>query len=90
MGGASPGARARLLLAMGTAWFFIGRLQQASDALVQALFHVQQLGRLGLDQLRHRDARPRGDDAGNVVHIYNLVQVLRALPLAALFVKLLL
>ena len=34
---ASPGARARLLLAMGMAWFFIGRLQQASDALRQAL-----------------------------------------------------
>ncbi len=34
---ASPGARARLLLAMGMAWFFIGRLQQASEALRQAL-----------------------------------------------------
>ncbi len=34
---ASTGARARLLLAMGMAWFFIGRLQQASDALRQAL-----------------------------------------------------
>ncbi len=34
---ASPGARARLLLAMGMAWFFIGRLQLASDALRQAL-----------------------------------------------------
>ncbi len=34
---ASPGARARLLLAMGMAWFFIGRLQQASDSLRQAL-----------------------------------------------------
>ncbi len=34
---ASVGARARLLLTMGMAWFFIGRLQQASDALRQAL-----------------------------------------------------
>jgi len=34
---ASMGARARLLLAMGMAWFFIGRLQQASDALRKAL-----------------------------------------------------
>jgi DNA-binding SARP family transcriptional activator len=34
---ASPGARARLLLAMGMAWFFIGRLRPASDALRQAL-----------------------------------------------------
>lgn len=33
---AAPGARARLLLAMGMAWFFLGRLQQASDALRQA------------------------------------------------------
>jgi ATP/maltotriose-dependent transcriptional regulator MalT/DNA-binding SARP family transcriptional activator len=33
----SPGARAKLLLAMGMAWFFIGRLQQGSTALRQAL-----------------------------------------------------
>jgi ATP/maltotriose-dependent transcriptional regulator MalT/DNA-binding SARP family transcriptional activator len=41
---ASPGARARLLLAMGMAWFFIGRLQQASDALRQALDLFRKLG----------------------------------------------
>jgi ATP/maltotriose-dependent transcriptional regulator MalT/DNA-binding SARP family transcriptional activator len=33
----APGARAKLLLAMGMAWFFIGRLQQGSTALRQAL-----------------------------------------------------
>jgi len=32
-----PRVRARLLLAMGTAWFFIGRLEQAARALKQAL-----------------------------------------------------
>jgi len=33
----SPAARARLLLATGTAWFFIGKLQHGTDALSQAL-----------------------------------------------------
>jgi LuxR family transcriptional regulator, maltose regulon positive regulatory protein len=32
-----PGARARLLLAVGMAWFFIGRLKHGSEALGQAL-----------------------------------------------------
>lgn len=33
---ASPQARARLLLALGTAWFFIGRLDRGQDALQRA------------------------------------------------------
>ena len=35
----------------------------ADDALVQALLHVDELGLLALQQARHRDAGPRGDDA---------------------------
>ncbi len=33
----SPGTRARLLLAAGMAWFFLGKLQQSREALQQAL-----------------------------------------------------
>jgi len=40
----SPEARARLLLAMGMAWFFIGRLRQGSDALRQALDQFRKKG----------------------------------------------
>ena len=39
----------------------------ADHALVQALLHVDQLLGLALEQARDGDARPRGDDGGDVV-----------------------
>ena len=39
----------------------------AHDPLVQALLHVDQLGRLALHQAADRDAGPGGDDVGDVV-----------------------
>jgi ATP/maltotriose-dependent transcriptional regulator MalT/DNA-binding SARP family transcriptional activator len=41
---AAPGARARLLLAMGMAWFFLGKLQQSSEALKRAFDLFQKQG----------------------------------------------
>src|SRR5262249_28817532 len=39
----------------------------ADDALVQLLLHADQLLRLGLGELAHRDARPHRDDVGDLV-----------------------
>ena len=43
------------------------RLVLADHALVQALLHVDQLLGLALEQAVDRDARPAGDDDGDVV-----------------------
>ena len=43
------------------------RLVLAHDALVQRLFHPQQPVRLGLGELRHRDAGPHGRHLGDLV-----------------------
>ena len=50
------------------------RLVLADDALVQLLFHAQQLGRLALQHRVDRDAGPAGDDRGDVRRFDHLVQ----------------
>ena len=39
----------------------------ADDALVELVLHPDELLRLGLRELEHRDARPHGDDVGDLV-----------------------
>ncbi len=58
------------------------------DALVQAVFHVQQLVLLGFHHLVDRDARPLGHNLGDVVYIDHFVQLVFVFPLVALFVEL--
>jgi hypothetical protein len=53
----------------------------ADDALVQALFHLQQLLGLGLHHLADGDARPLGDHLGDVVLVHQLVERVLRLPL---------
>ena len=55
------------------------------DALVQALFHVQQLGGLGLHHLADRDAGPLMNDLGDVIHIHDLIQLVFRLPICRAF-----
>ena len=43
------------------------RLVLADHALVELVLHADQLLRLGLGELEHRDARPHGDDVGDFV-----------------------
>src|SRR4051794_19045457 len=43
------------------------RLLLADDALVQLVFHADQLLGLGLGQLEDRDARPHRDDVGDLL-----------------------
>ncbi len=57
----------------------------ADDALVQALFHVQQLLRFGLHHLVDRDAGPLGDHLGDVVDVHHLIQLVLGFPLRRVF-----
>ncbi len=50
------------------------RLVLADDPFVQALLHVDELGRLALEQLRHRHAGPGGHDLGNIVGVDLLLE----------------
>ena len=53
----------------------------ADDALVQALFHVQQFIGFALHHLAERDAGPLVHHLGNIIHIHHLVQVVFRFPL---------
>ncbi len=57
-----PGARAADRIGDGVDGFFL-----TDDALVQAVFHVQQFFGLGFHHLGDRNAGPLGDDLGNVL-----------------------
>ncbi len=56
------------------------RLMLANDALVQALFHMQQLLRFRLHHLGHRNTSPGSDDFGNVIGVDYFVKLLLSLP----------
>ena len=48
----------------------LDRLVLANDALVEPLLHLHQLLDFALDQPANRDARPAGDDLGNILAVY--------------------
>ena len=57
----------------------------ADDALVQALFHLQQFFCFGFHHLADRDAGPLGDHFGDIIHIHHFIQLVFCFPLIALF-----
>ena len=57
------------------------------DALVQALFHVQQLFRFGFHHLADRDARPLGNHLGDIIDIHHFIQLVFGFPFVALGVE---
>ncbi len=59
-----------------------------NDALMQAVFHLEQLGALGFHHLAHRYAGPLRQDLGDVIYVDHFIQLVFLFPFVAIGVEL--